>query len=228
MTIDQEFSNNAQSYLEHNVIQNQVAKELLDNLTYQPKRIIDLGCGNGGLYSHITWELEHFVGVDFAHKMLEMHPKGRAIECIYGNFNDANLYEQLFLLDTEHLFSASALQWAEDLDQVFSYIKSLDIPISLAIFTSGTFITLNKTAGLKPLLHSKETIKKAVNSHFKASTEIKKYQLRFENTREMFRYIKKSGVSGSRQVLSFKETKGLMERYPLDYLEFEVAFIHSY
>lgn len=228
MKIDQEFSNNAKSYLEHNTIQNKVALELIQGVAYQPKRIIDLGCGRGGLFDQIPWEVEHFIGVDFAHKMLELHPKGKGIECIFGNFNDANLYEQLFLVTSEHLFSASALQWADDLDRVLGYVKGLNIPVSLAIFTAGTFATINKTAGLAPLLRSSDVVKKAVDTHFNASFEVKQYQLPFNSTREMFRYIKKSGVSGSRQVLSFKETKKLMENYPLGYLEFEVAFIHSH
>jgi malonyl-CoA O-methyltransferase len=43
----------------------------------------------------------------------------------------------------------------------------------------------------------------------------------------MFRYIKGSGVSGSRNLLSFKDMKRLMKEYPLNYLEFEVAFIYN-
>jgi malonyl-CoA O-methyltransferase len=54
------------------------------------------------------------------------------------------------------------------------------------------------------------------------------YTLEFENTREMLRYIKKSGVSGNRNVLSYKQTKSLMQEYPLSYLEFEVVYINSF
>jgi malonyl-CoA O-methyltransferase len=43
----------------------------------------------------------------------------------------------------------------------------------------------------------------------------------------MFKYIKQSGVSGSRKVLGYKQTKKLMREYPVNYLEFEVAFIVS-
>jgi len=227
MKIDKEFSKNAQSYLDHNTIQNRVASELIASLPSQPKRIIDLGCGNGGLFKQIDWELEHFIGVDFASQMLELHPKTAITECIFGNFNNPQLYEHLYSLQMEHLFSASALQWAEDLDKVFTFITALDIPVSLAIFTSGTFTTLNKTAGLAPLLRSSTEVQTLVEKHFNAKFEVKTYQLKFNNTREMFRYIKKSGVSGSRRVLDYKQTKQLMQAYPLDYLEFEVVFIYS-
>lgn len=227
MKIDQEFSKNAQSYLEHNSIQNEVVRELVTSVHSKPKRILDLGCGRGGLYGAIDWNIEHFIGIDFAKQMLELHPKAAGVECIYGNFNDPLLYEQLFSYQMEHLFSASALQWADDLDQVFALIKSLRLPISLAIFTSGTFATLNKTASIASLLRSTEAVQALTDKYFDASFEVKHYRLNFENVREMFRYIKKSGVSGSRQILSYKETKALMRDYPVDYLEFEVAFIHS-
>jgi len=44
----------------------------------------------------------------------------------------------------------------------------------------------------------------------------------------MLRYIKKSGVSGGRNLLTYKQTKKLMDEYPLNYLEFEVVYINSF
>jgi malonyl-CoA O-methyltransferase len=43
----------------------------------------------------------------------------------------------------------------------------------------------------------------------------------------MLRYIKRSGVSGGRNVLGVTQMRRLMERYPLEYLEFEVLFIRT-
>ena len=63
--------------------------------------------------------------------------------------------------------------------------------------------------------------------HFGASTETVRFSLGFDDVREMFRYIKRSGVSGKRNIMTYKETKRLMEAYPLDHLEFEVVFITS-
>ena len=57
--------------------------------------------------------------------------------------------------------------------------------------------------------------------------EVIRYSLSFDSVRDMFRYIKRSGVSGNRNVLTYKGTKRLMETYPLDYLEFEVLFIRN-
>lgn len=227
MKISSEFSKYASEYGSYNVIQKRVVKKLLSKVKHQPEMILDLGCGNGTICKSIKWKYKHYIGVDFAPGMLELHPKSKNIECVYGDFNDDRLFENLLTYQYDHIFSASALQWAENLEKVFKHIYCLNAPISLAIFTSGTFNTLNQTAGLKPLLKSANEVKKIAKNYFDADFEVTQYKLEFESTREMFRYIKKSGVSGSRNVLSFKETKKLMDEYPLNYLEFEVLFITS-
>lgn len=161
MKVSQEFSKYAKSYGQYNIIQNKVIEHLLSKLPkqkYMPQNILDLGCGNGSICKKIDWKYKHFTGVDFAPGMLEMHPKSKKIECIYGDFNDLNLFDNLRTYNYDFIFSASALQWAEDLDAVFSNINSLSAPVSLAIFTSGTFKTLNKTANLNSILKSSEYI----------------------------------------------------------------------
>jgi len=229
MKISTEFSKNASSYEDLNEIQNLVIEELLSCLKEKPQKILDLGCGSGALCKKITWKYKHFTGVDFAPGMLELHPKSKKIESVYGDFNDKTLFENLATYEYDHIFSASALQWAEDLEAVFQSIAELHTPYSLAIFTSGTFKTLNKTAKLRSLLKSAKELENSQKIYLAdAKFYTKSYKLRFENVREMFRYIKRSGVSGSRAVLNYKQTKELMRSYPLEYLEFEVAFIHGH
>ncbi len=227
MSIDLEFSKNALSYSSYNIIQSKVVKKLVNGIDSNPKKIIDLGCGEGAVFREITWNISYFIGIDFAKNMLELHPKDKNIECIYGNFNDSNLFDSLYIQNMDYLISASALQWADDLDKVFKNIKNLDIPISLAIFTSGTFETINRTASLKPLLRSVSEVKNTVDRYFDVEYELLNYKLEFKSTREMFRYIKKSGVSASRNVLNYKNTKKLMNEYPYKYLEFEILLIKS-
>jgi len=43
----------------------------------------------------------------------------------------------------------------------------------------------------------------------------------------MFKYIKKSGVSGGEKKLSYKEIKKLINNYPLNYLEFEILVLKN-
>ncbi len=228
MSIDTEFSNHALDYSSYNIIQNQVIEHLLSKVKTKPQRILDLGCGDGALCSKIDWTYEHFLGVDFAKGMLELHPKSQKIECIYGDFNNQELFSHLYTTQYDYVFSASALQWADDLQRVFQNISAFKTPVALAIFTSNTFKTLNKTAQIDSILQSSKEIDALQKKYFDAEFEVLNYKLKFDTTKDMFSYIKKSGVSGSRKILSFKQTKELMRKYPVDYLEFEVAFITSF
>lgn len=227
MKISLEFSKYAPFYGSLNIIQDKVANRLLSYISSNPKNILDLGCGSGVLCKKIDWKYKHFIGVDFAPGMLELHPKSKKIESIYGDFNDETLFENLMMYEYDYIFSASALQWSLDLDKVFSSISKLNTPVALAIFSSGTFKTLNSVSSTTSLLRDTQTLKELQEKHFNAAFEVVEYKLEFESVREMFRYIKRSGVSGSRNLLSYREMKKLMREYPLSYLEFEVVFISS-
>ncbi len=227
MKISSEFSKFAPEYGNYNVVQKQVLEHLLDKITKKPKQILDLGCGDGGVCKAIDWEYERFVGVDFAPKMLELHPKSQKIECIYGDFGDENLFGTLLATKYDLVISASALQWATDLEAIFKNIKRLDAPIALAIFTANTFKTLNETASISSMLRSADEIEALTKKYFSANFELQTYKLEFKSTREAFKYIKRSGVSGARRVLDYKESKKLLNEYPLSCLEFEVVFIYT-
>lgn len=220
-----EFSRYAAQYGSRNVIQRLVADKLIASTETHPRRILDLGCGTGTLFSLIDWEIERFVGVDFSDSMLEHHPKAPNVELILGDFNAPALFDRLGGEHFDRLYSASALQWADDFESVIQSLASLNTPMSLAIFTAGTFKTLHECAGVTPLLRSSDEVMAIAEKHLNARFEVLHYTLEFDSVREMFRYIKRSGVSGGRRVLDFSQTKRLMETYPLNYLEFEVVFI---
>ena len=227
MKISIEFSKHAKDYNDYNIIQNKVIKKLLSGINSKPKNILDLGCGNGNLCNEINWKYNHFTGVDFAPGMLELHPKSKKIEAIYGDFNDKTLFDNLLTYQYDYIVSASALQWAENLDKVLKNIQKLNAPIAFAIFTENTFKTVFETANISPLLRSKDKVQELVKKYFKVKIEVVKYELKFNSTHQMFRYIKQSGISGRRNLLTYKQTKNLIKNYPLKYLEFEVLFIST-
>ncbi|OHD94284.1 methyltransferase domain-containing protein, partial [Sulfuricurvum sp. RIFOXYD12_FULL_44_77] len=163
-----EFSRYAAQYGSRNVIQRLVAQKLIASTPNQPKRIVDLGCGNGTLYSLIDWEIERFVGVDFSEQMLEHHPKNSNVELLLGNFNDPLLFESLSEERFDRIYSASALQWADDFESVIHSLASLNTPMSLAIFTAGTFKTLHECAGVTPLLRSSDEVMAIAEKHLDA------------------------------------------------------------
>ena len=228
MNVSSEFSKHALKYGSYNIIQNMVIEKLLLHVNTKPKNILDIGCGSGALLKAIDWDYDSFCGVDFAQGMLELHPKSSKIELLYADFNKDELFDEMLTCNVfDFIFSASALQWSDDLDRVFSKIKKLNAPIALAIFTSGTFKSINESASIGSILKSASEVEMLQKKYFDANFEVRNYKLEFESTREMFQYIKRSGVSGSRKVLNYKESKKLLREYPLKYLEFEVVFIYT-
>ncbi len=227
MSIDSEFSRFALEYDSYNTIQNKVASHLLSNINSSPQTILDLGCGSGAVARSIEWNYSHLIAVDFAEKMLELHPDLPSVERICADFNSSRLYEYLRGIGVEHIISASALQWSPDLPHTLSLIRSLKAPCSFAIFTSNTFKALHSYADLPPLLKSSSELKLLIAKEFQAEYETIGYTLEFSDTQQLFRYIKNSGVSGNRNLLTYTQTKELIRTYPLKYLEFEVLFVHT-
>ncbi len=226
MRVREEFSRSAAAYAQYNVIQKKVAQRLVGSIIDSPQRILDIGCGSGTIFKAIDWEVEHFVALDFSEAMLLNHPLSKNITCKLADFNNEKAFRS-FSGRFDRIISASALQWARDLDAVFSYIAALQAPVSLAIFTCNTFKSMYDCAQLEPILRCSDEVIALAAQHFDAKYEIVTYTLAFKSPREMFRYIKKSGVSGGRRVLNYQQTKQLMREYPHDYLEFEVLFIHN-
>jgi malonyl-CoA O-methyltransferase len=222
-----EFSLNAASYGQYNIIQNKVVARLIASIVDKPKCVLDLGCGRGAVYKAISWPLQKFTAIDFAPGMLALHPAAPEIEMMPGDFNDPELFAKLQGRGFDRIISASALQWAVDLDLVFRNLSRIGAPVSLAIFTSGTFSQIHKTAALPPLLPSADEIKACAGKYFSAGYDVERYTLDLASVRDMFHYIKKSGVSGGRRLLNYRQAKQLMLDYPLPYLEFEVLFMHT-
>jgi len=227
MRVSKEFSKNALYYNSRNIIQKKVAQKLLTFVKNNPQSILDLGCGRGEICKNISWSYQQFLGVDFAEGMLKLHPKSPNIKTILGDFNNQELFNTLSKYSFDYIISASALQWANDLEMVFKELNKFNTPVALAIFTSNTFKTLYKTASIEPILRSAQEIETLQKKYFNANVEIIDYKLEFESTREIFKYIKQSGVSASRNILSYKDMKKLLNSYPVNYLEFEVIYIYT-
>ncbi|MEA1916262.1 MAG: methyltransferase domain-containing protein [Campylobacterota bacterium] len=226
MKVNTEFSKNAQSYGNYNQVQIDVAKHLLGLIENKPKKIIDIGCGSGAVTSLINYEYEKIYGVDFSKEMLYLHPKSEKIELIHENFDDISLFNRLNSIDAEMIISSSAMQWSKDLHVLFNNIKKLNRLFYGSIFTANTFKTLHQYANVESILLSSKDIKKIAEDVFENCTiTTKNYKLYFDTTEDMLRYIKRSGVNGSKKMLSLAQTRELIKTYPLNYLEFEVLFI---
>jgi len=230
MKIVEEFSKFAYEYNKYNVIQKEVAKKLITFLKRKNyKQVLDIGSGDGEIYRNLikqNIEFEKFVAVDFSKEMLEIHPSCHSIQKICLDFNKDNCFEKIATKRFDLLLSSSALQWSEDITSVLLNLSSLADAYYFSFFTSNTFKTLHNTAKINSPICSKEVILKALNKIFTYELELQEYRLEFNSVHEMLRYIKRSGVSGGVEQLTYKQMKNLMLNYPLNYLEFEVLFIN--
>lgn len=228
----EEFSRFAHQYDQHNIIQAKVAKIVVDKLHLNGyNRILDIGCGSGEMFKNLKDQeisFEEFVAFDSSQPMLDIHPTEKRVLKVCADFNDRKFLKTLPFETYDLLLSSSALQWSRDLGFTLGKLATLSKTFHAAIFTSGTFKTLHQVANVKSPIYSTETVQENILKHYsEVSFELHHFTLSFESTRAMFRYIKKSGVSSGEKKLSYRETKQLMETYPLDHLEFEVLFVDA-
>lgn len=229
MNVLHEFSRFAKQYNSSNIIQNQVAQELLSKLEEgHCDTIIDVGCGSGAIYKKLldnNIKFSNFMALDFSMEMLELHPSSPNIQKIAFNFNSIEDFNKIKREDNRLIISSSALQWSDNLDVTLKEISRLGNSFYFSFFTSNTFSTIHKIGNISSPIYSKEKILERLNLYYNFSYELKNYQLKFEDTRSMFRYIKQSGLNGKGNRLNYREIKKIMELYPYKYLEFEVLFV---
>ncbi len=226
-----EFSRFANQYDNYNIIQVEVAKTLVNQLSsIGYVTIVDMGCGSGEVYKNIKRKnisCEEFIALDSSQEMLNIHPYDKKVKKVCADFNLSKTFDMFTLEQNDIVISSSALQWSKDLDFTFSKLSKKASKAYLAIFTSSTFKTLHQIAEVKSPIYSEKELKETIIKYYNTTFETRNYRLYFNSVHDMFRYIKKSGVSGGEKKLSYKQMKDLMKVYPLDYLEFEVLFVKA-
>lgn len=226
MSNKNQFSKYANEYKNHNIIQQIVAKSLVRELKFQPKRILELGCGSGQVFKHIDWEIEFYKAIDASSSMCKLHPKAKNVEVKCFDFDTKEFIDEIGKEKYDIVLSSSALQWSKDLNKIVKTLSLIANEINAVLFTSNTFKTIQKLTNTKSPILDETSIKEAFSNYFECEFETILYKLEFDNKKELFDYIKKSGVSPNAS-LSFKEAKKLYKEYDLNYLEFEVIFIKT-
>lgn len=227
MSIKNQFSKHANEYNSFNIIQQIAAKALVRDIDNNPKNILEIGCGSGQVYKHITWDVEKYHAIDFSSSMCELHPIDKNITVDCFDFDSKEFSEFLKGKKFDLIISSSAMQWSKDIDTLINNLSKTTNQINAVLFTSNTFKTIQKlTASPSPIL-SIDEIKNAFSKYYDCKFEIHNYNLEFDNKRDLFNYIKNSGVSGSSSSLDFKSAKKLYKEYSLNYLEFEVIFVKT-
>ena len=228
MSIKKQFSKYANQYNKHNIIQQIAAKSIVRDIRNQPKRILELGCGSGQIYKHINWHIDFYKAIDFSNEMCELHPKASNVKVECHDFDNISFHNSIKDEEYDLVISSSALQWSKNLPKIIKRLSTVTKTINAALFTSNTFKTIQDITNTKSPILSEEEIRSAFNIYYDCEFEVYKYNLEFDNKKELFDYIKKSGVSGSGNKLSYKDSKALLKEYSLNYLEFEVIFIKAF
>ncbi len=226
MSTKNQFSKYANEYKSHNIIQQIVAKSLVRELKFQPKRVLELGCGSGQVFNHINWEVDFYKAIDASKSMCELHPKSKNIEVKCFDFDTDEFLNEIKNDKYDIVLSSSALQWSKDLSKIVNTLSNITDEINAVLFTSNTFKTIQSITNTKSPILDEDSIKEAFSKYFECEFETILYKLEFNNKKDLFDYIKKSGVSPNAS-LSFKEAKKLYKEYNLNYLEFEVIFIKT-
>ena len=227
MSVKNQFSKYAKDYKNHNIIQQIVAKSLVRELKTKPKRILELGCGSGQVYNHISWDLDFYKAIDFSASMCELHPRAKNVEIKCFDFDTQEFLNDIKNDTYDVVLSSSALQWSKDLLKIIKQLSLITKEINAVLFTSNTFKTIQNITKTKSPILDEQSIKDAFNKYFKCEFETIMYKLEFDNKKDLFDYIKKSGVSGANESLNFKNAKKLYKEYNINYLEFEVIFVKT-
>lgn len=228
MSIQNQFSKHANAYNNFNIIQQLCAKALVRDIKNEPKKILEIGCGSGQVYKYISWSIEKYHAIDFSSSMCELHPRDKNIEVSCYDFDSDCFFAFLKNKRFDIIVSSSAMQWSKDIKKLTKNLSNSTNELHAVLFTSNTFKTIQDITGDKSPILSLEKIKEGFAEYFDCDFEVHNYNLEFENKKDLFKYIKKSGVSGGSSNLSFKDAKKLYKDYKLNYLEFEVIFIKAF
>jgi malonyl-CoA O-methyltransferase len=166
-----------------------------------------------------------YYAVDMSKNMCKLHPKGKNINIINQSFDEEDLFEKIPKCDM--IISSSSIQWSKDLNKLFFNISKKTDNIAFAIFTSNTFKSLHNYLNISSPIYPKEILINSLEKYFDFKYEIKEYKQEFKNTKELFKYLKNSGVNENQKKLNFSTAKKLLTSYKNNFLEFEVIFIYG-
>jgi malonyl-CoA O-methyltransferase len=222
-----QFTKYAKEYEKHNIIQQIISKALIRDITTNPQNILELGSGSGQVYNHINWNFNKYTAIDLSKTMCEIHPQKSNLNIKCLDFDSSEFFDYLNNRYFDIVISSSAMQWSMNLDYLLYKLSGVTNELHAVLFTSNTFRRIYQITRSKSPILDESTIKNAFNKNFKSRFEVFNYKLEFDNKKNMFNYIKKSGVSG-KSMLSYKDAKRVYKEYNLNYLEFSVIFVKAF
>ena len=227
MFIQKEFSKHAFEYDNFNIIQQLAAKALVRDIINKPKKILEIGSGSGQVIKYVNWDFDLYTAVDFSDSMCEIHPKRKNLNIICSDFDSDQFIQKIRNKYFDIIISSSSLQWSKNLPKLLEHLSKMTKTFYAVLFTSNTFKSIQNITQIPSPILCQEDIKNAFLDNFKCDFEIFNYKLEFKNKKDLFSYIKKSGVASNTKALNFKNAKKLYKEYKLNYLEFELIFVKA-
>lgn len=218
MTHVDKFSKAASSYEDNAFLQENIIKELLTLSDYSNiSSILDLGCGTGLVYKNLNKKV-NFIALDASSEMCSLHPNVN--EIINESFDNFNSYKDK---NFELIIAASSLHWSENISSLLKNLLSLNKKYLFAIFLDDSFHEIREVTGKPPQLPPESVILENIDS---LNYYIKEYPLTFENKKDLFDYLKNTGVGGKTN-LTYKETIHLLRNFKGLTITAKVMFIYS-
>jgi malonyl-CoA O-methyltransferase len=222
-----QFDRYAISYSQNRDIQKKIAQKLLRMAAVeQYKRIVDIGCGDGAVYEECGGLQEFFLGVDSSPKMCDLHRSHGGCSVLCGDFDDPKVALEIKKRfgKFDLLVSSSALQWSRNLSNTILELSGIARDFAIAIFTSGTFVSIRKCIGVNSFLPTVDDVKNSFASFCVKELLVESYKKEFDTPHDALRFIKTTGVSGGANSISYKQAKKLYTDGP-SVLEFEVVYL---
>ncbi|MEO1942439.1 MAG: hypothetical protein ABGW77_06060 [Campylobacterales bacterium] len=186
------FGKRAPLYHRYSLVQNW-AREGLSR--WVRGRVLDLGAGSAGLCRVVG--VQFYLGVDSSPEMARLN----RCPVVVANFDQFPILEVVKRYQITQIVSFSALHWSKNLEGLFQRIGQSGREYLLLLFTGESFQELHRRLGItSPLPREREILEWAEKGLPNLHSASLSYTLHFPSPRELFRYLRGSGVSGGVRV----------------------------
>ncbi len=235
LKIRKSFDRAADTYDASAMLQQEVAKRLVERLDYirqQPNTVLDLGCGTGNITSSMIarYPKANILALDLSYNMLKKTKKqggwfSKKPLCICADAENLPLKKN----SVDLLISSLMLQWSNDIHATFRGFRRVISPNGLLMFTTFGPDTLKEIRASWAMVDNKPHTSQFTDMHDIGDAllaagfsnpvmDMEMMTVTYESVRELMRDIKNIGASNATEGRS----KGLMGKQRL--ADFEAAY----
>lgn len=205
------FDKHYNKYDENSIVQKKVAEKLYEmlkkyNLFSGREDIFEIGCGTGIFTNFYKNEIEDkklFLNDIFDVRKFLSNIK-------YEKFLQGDI-EKIDIPKSDIVLSSSVFQWIKNLDALFKKICENTNKLAFSIYVEGNLIEIKNHFDVSLNYYTSKEIEKILKKYFSEVSFVEeKISLEFENSLELLKHLKFTGVTGIKKVSiasirSFKE-----------------------